>query len=267
MLYRFCFMVAALVLGFASPSGIFGDELTPQSRMDIIRGLMAEYATVKVSLPRGEEGLRLDTDGKTDDKSLLHEITQNGTAIPPNVLVQITAIEFKGKEIVFEINGGGKKKTKWYEHIEVGMGSRTYPISQGTAKTPTGSRISLQFPQKLPDLTVDQLKDYLGPVLDFNPVSPIQTVSRPIPPEFREAIEAKKAIVGMDREIVMLALGPPRRKVRETKDGVEQEDWIYGTPPQRVTFVTFEGDEVVDVREYLGGVTGQTQPPLEDPVR
>ncbi len=235
--------------------------------MAIIRGLTAEYATVKVSLPRGEKGLMVDTQGAVDEAALLREITQNGTAIPPNVLVQITAIEFKGKEIVFEINGGGKSKSKWYEHIEVGMGSGTYPVSQGSGKAPTGSSVILKFSQSLPDLTVDELKSYLGPVLDFNPVSPIQTFSRPIPPEFLEAIEAKQAAIGMDRQMVQMAMGHPQHKVRETKDGVEQEDWIYGTLPQKVIFVTFEGDEVVDIKEYRSGVTGQTQPPLKDPIR
>ena len=267
MPYRFCLVIAALVLGFASPVELSGAGLTPESRMTIVRGLTAEYATLKVFLPRGEEGLTVDTQGEVDKEALLREMTQNGTAISPNVLVQITAIEFKGKEIVFEINGGGKKKTKWYEHIEVGMGSGTYPIAQGSGKTPTGSYVVLKFSQSLPDLTVEELKSYLGPALDFNPVSPIQTLTRPIPPEFREAIEAKQATIGMDRQMVQMAMGHPQHKVRETKDGVEQEDWIYGTPPQKVIFVTFEGDEVVDIKEYRGGVAGQTQPHLEDPIR
>ena len=82
-----------------------------------------------------------------------------------------------------------------------------------------------------------------------------------------EAIEAKQAAIGMDRQMVQMAMGHPQHKVRETKDGVEQEDWIYGTPPQKVIFVTFEGEEVVDIKEYRSGVAGQTQPPLEDPMR
>ena len=267
MPYRFCLVAAALVWGSFWPAELLGADLTPGSRMAIIRGLMAEYATVKVSLPRGDKGLMVDTQGAVDEAALLREITQNGTAIPPNVLVQITAIEFKGKEIVFEINGGGKKKTKWYERIEVGMGYGTYPVAQGSGKTPTGSSVILKFSQRLPDLTVDDLKNFLGPVLDFNPVSLIQTFSRPIPPEFLEAIEAKQAAIGMDRQMVQMAMGHPQHKVRETKDGVEQEDWIYGTPPQKVIFVTFEGEEVVDIKEYRSGVAGQTQPPLEDPMR
>ena len=98
--------------------------------------------------------------------------------------------------------------------------------------------------------------------LDFSPVTPIQTMTRPVPPEFQKAIEEKRAAEGMDRDMVVAALGQPDRKVRETKNGVEQEDWIYGTPPMKVIFVTFEEEEVVSVQEYAGGVAGEAQPPL-----
>ena len=34
-------------------------------------------------------------------------------------------------------------------------------------------------------------------------------------------------------------------------------------PPLKVTFVTFDGEEVVGVQEYTGGVAGEAQPPLQ----
>ena len=261
-------VAVSLILGTVSGSGLFASDLKPQSRMEIMRGLIAEYATAKSPLPRGEKGLRLKADSGIEQESLRREITQNGTAVQPNVLIQITKIEFRDKEIAVEINGGSKKKTKWYEHIEVGIGYGTTPISTGNKQgTPTGSTVTLVFPQKLPDLTVEQVKEYLAPVLDFNPRTPIQTMTRPVPPEFQKAIEEKRAVEGMDRDMVVAALGQPERKVRETKDGVEQEDWIYGTPPLKVTFVTFDGEEVVGVQEYTGGVAGEAQPPLQSDPR
>jgi hypothetical protein len=237
--------------------------------MAILRGLVAEYAALLAPLPRGNEGLHLSSAGEIDREKLTHELTQEGTAIPVNVLVQITQIFFRDKEIAFEINGGPKKKTKWYEHIEVGIGSRTTPINNPNddAESGRGSTITLVFPQKLQDMTVDEIKDYLSPVLDFEARNTILSLNVPVPPEFQEAIEAKQAVVGMNQDMVLAALGPPERKVRETKEGVEQEDWIYGSPPMKVIFVTFEGDEVVNVQEHTGGVRGETYPYPEQPPR
>jgi len=261
-------LLAALLVAILTQGVVLGADLKPESRLAILRGLVAEYATLKVPLPRGENGLLLKASGEVDEKNLKEEITQQGTAISPKVLVQITNIEFKGKEILFEINGGGKRKTKWYEHIEVGMGSGTYPVGTNPNKantTPTGSMITLVLPGNVNDLTVEQVRQYLAPALDFNPVTPLQAIGRPIPPEFQEAIEAKRAAVGMDRDMVLAALGQPDRKVREEKNGVEQEDWIYGTPPLKVIFVTFEGEEVVNVQGYVGGVEGESLPPAQEP--
>ena len=258
------FTIALAAAALLAPT-LLAAGLSPQARMEIIRGLTAEYASLRVPLPRGKKGLTLTSDGKVDEESLKHEITQYGTAVAPNVLVQITAIDIQSKEIVFEINGGGKRKTKWYEHVEVGMGNRTTPIGQTDSRTPTGSSVTLVFSKKIEELSVADLKNYLDPVLNFNPVSVLQTISRPIPPEFQQAIQDKKAAVGMDREMVIAAMGQPQRKVRETKDGVEQEDWIYGTPPMKITFVTFEGEDVVDVKDYAGGIggaVGETTDPM-----
>jgi len=69
---------------------------------------------------------------------------------------------------------------------------------------------------------------------------------------------AKKAIEGMDHDQVLLAMGRPVRKTRETKDGVDLEDWIYGMPPGKITFVTFQGNKVVKVKDTYAGLGGTT---------
>ena len=50
------------------------------------------------------------------------------------------------------------------------------------------------------------------------------------------------------------------RKMRETKDGYEQEDWIYGEPPGKLTFVTFRGAKVHKVKDVFAGLGGSTVP-------
>jgi len=253
-------LTISVMFSAASAQRLFAADLKPKSRMNLMRGLIAEYATVKAPLPRGEKGLFLKADGEIDQEKLRKEITAEGTAVPPNVLIQITDIVFRDKEIAFEVNGGGRKKTKWYDHVEVGTGYGTTPITRPDQGTPTGSTVTLVFPKRLQDMTVEEVKAYLLPVLDFTPVTPMQAITAPVPPEFQAAIEEKRAAEGMDRDMVIAALGQPDRKVREMADGVEMEDWIYGTPPLRTVFVRFEGEVVVSVEEYSGGVTGAAQP-------
>ncbi len=96
----------------------------------------------------------------------------------------------------------------------------------------------------------------LAPLLDFNNRSVTEQYADELPPEIKKAIEDKKAMVGMNRDQVILALGRPRLKSRETDDGVEIEDWIYGEPPGRMTFVTFAGSKVSKVKETYAGLGG-----------
>ena len=69
-------------------------------------------------------------------------------------------------------------------------------------------------------------------------------------------------MVGMDRDQVLLAMGRPVNKSRETKDGLELEDWIYGRAPGRITFVTFNGSKVIKVKESYAGLGTEAAAPL-----
>lgn len=131
----------------------------------------------------------------------------------------------------------------------MGVGGTTTPISQEPPILAYGSWVTLVFPGKIPPLSVDQVKQALGNVLDFSRHSPTNLYSPEVPPIIKEAIKNHKVIVGMDRDAVLSSKGPPDRKVREERDGVEQEDWIYGMPPH-VLFVTFDGDTVINVHQY-----------------
>ena len=39
------------------------------------------------------------------------------------------------------------------------------------------------------------------------------------------------------------------------------EDWVYGTPPGRITFVTFNGDKVIKVKESYAGLGTEVADP------
>ena len=215
----------------------------------LIRGLLREIAVNKVPLPRGSKGVRVDSNGKLDKTGADAQLSANGLAIKPGMPVEISKITFKSKEIVFELNGGGKKKSKWYQHLEVGVGMDTVPISQAPPVLSYGSWVTLVFPDKVPNLTVDQVKHELGNVLDFTRRTPTELYKPEVPARFKEAIKNHQVLVGMNRDAVLSSKGPPDRRVREEREGIEQEDWIYGAAPH-VLFVTFDGDTVIKVEQF-----------------
>jgi len=43
----------------------------------------------------------------------------------------------------------------------------------------------------------------------------------------QQAIKDKRVTEGMNHEQVIMAMGRPAHKSRETKDGIEEEDWVY----------------------------------------
>lgn len=219
------------------------------SRIELIRGLGHEIAVAKVAMPRGKHGIFVNAQGQLDQARSETELRLSGVAIRPGMPVQITKIEFKSDRIVFELNGGGRKGKKWYQRIQVGVGTTTAPIVPDSPVLAYGSSISLTFAGKAPELTVAQVKQLLAGVLDFERRSPTVLYSPVVSPEIKEAIRKHQVIIGMDRDAVLSSKGAPDRKVREVRDGVEQEDWIYGLPPH-VLFVIFDGDTVVRVQQY-----------------
>jgi hypothetical protein len=242
--------MAALCLTLALSPAVSSKEQTQRDmHIQLIRGLMREVAVSKMALPKGRKGVRVDSQGKLDKADADSELRANGMAIKPGMPVEITKLTFKPTEIVFELNGGGKKRSKWYQHIEVGMGAATTPIAEQPSVLEYGSWVTLVFPGKIPEVSVDQVKQALGNVLDFSRHSPTTLYSPEVPPKFKDAIKNHQVIVGMDRDAVLSSKGPPDRRVREVREGVEQEDWIYGLPPH-VLFVTFDGDTVTNVHQY-----------------
>ncbi len=239
----------------------WGQKLTSEQRIDLIRSLTAEYATAKVQLPRSKKALEYDAAGKYDAKAWSELAREHGPAARKGDLVIVSKVDLQDDKIVFEINGGFKSGKKWYERIEIGMGTRTTPIGQGQSNAPGGTTIALLFHKPLPSISAAEVKKLLAPILDFEKRTVTESYVESLPPEMQQAIKEKRAVEGMDRDQVLLALGRPVRKVRETKDGVETEDWVYGQPPGKIVFVTFNGPKVIKVKETYAGLGSEAKAP------
>ena len=226
--------------------------LQEHSRIEIIRYVSGEFAKAVKPLPGGRNGFKYPVSKKLDEKDLNNALRKQGTAINPGDTIQITSLEFRAKEIVFQINGGGKKHFHLREHLQIGIGTAATPTAVSNPNEGTGATLVLDYGSSVPDMSADDLMHDLEPFLDFSKrqsaaVNWVET----LPPQFKQAIQDHIAIEGMDHDMVLAAMGRPEHKVRErTEAGLETEDWIYGTPPARTIFVTFSGDKVIRVKQY-----------------
>jgi len=227
-------------------------QASKASETEIIRKLLAEEAAARVDMPLGGEGVEVSDRGEINESKLKKQIQKNGMSIQAGRVVRVTNVEFGSKNIDIELDHGGKEKKHLSDHLQVSVGGASTPgPQQASAPKANGSKISLTFSSKVPpNLTFDQLQQLLVPVLDFTKKTIVSTNIESLPPEFKEAVLAKEAVIGMDQDTVLLAMGVPDRKTLEKVNGVEQEEWQYNGRGVKKTFVTFENNIVVGVREY-----------------
>jgi hypothetical protein len=255
-----------VLTGMIAPA-IRADKLSVDERLEIERGLNAEFATMRVALPRSKKSLVVKSDGSFDGKAWDKAMQENGPAARLGDEVQITRITIESNKILLEINGG-TKAGHWYDHVQVGMGGTMGPVATDPngRQTVNGSHIALVFPEGVPSLKAADVRQILHPIFDFEKHSAAEQYMDKLPEPIKKAIKEQKAIKGMDKDQVLLALGKPRNKSRETSsDGDELEDWIYGDPPGKMTFVRFSEGKVVKVNESYANVGGMTAPPLPPP--
>jgi hypothetical protein len=237
-------------------------NLTEPSKLALIRYVSGEFAKVRKPIPGGKEGFILYADKPLDQEDLDRVITKRGAAINTGDNAQITKLEFREHTIIVDVNGGGRPKHSWRDHIQFGMGgpsqapqtTTTTTQEQGPAgfQPGAGGTLYLQFAKNIPELSPDDLKNLLAPFLDFakEHSAAVHWIDT-LPPETKKAITERHAILGMDREEVVAAMGKPDRKVRERDaEGYDTEDWIYGHPPDKTVFVHFRGDKVSSIKQY-----------------
>src|SRR2546423_161589 len=228
--------------------------LQDASKLQLIRYVSGEFAKATKALPAGKDGFLLYVEKPMSQDLLDRAVATHGAAVHAGDQVQITKLDFRDHTIIVDLNGGGRGKKRLMDRIHLDMGGvptmRTTTEAQEVGppglQPGAGSTLYLEFNKTIPDLTPDELKKVLAPFLDFNRQrsASVQWIDT-LPTDIRKAIQERTAKVGMDREMVVAAIGKPGHKVRERDpEGNEIEDWIYGTPPDRTLFVRFTGNRV-----------------------
>lgn len=244
----------------SSASSAKNTPLQESSKLALIRFVSGEFAKAVKAMPAGKAGFVIYVGKPLNTELLDRAVATHGAAVNTGDNVQITRLEFRDRQIVVDLNGGGRGKHHWREHLQIGIGG-TYPTMQ-TTTTPEngppglrpgmGSTIFLEWNKAVPDMTPADLKQILSPFLNFEKersasVHWIDT----LPPETKKAIQERRPMIGMDREELIAAMGKPDHKVRERDtEGNEIEDWIYGQPPSKTIFVRFIGDRVTSIKQF-----------------
>jgi len=136
-----------------------------------VRYVDGEFAHARTSLPPGRDGFVLRAGKPLDEQLLQRALASRGASINSGDKVQITDIQFKEKQIIFALNGGGKPKTHWlHDHLDIETAG--IPSMSSTTNAPgepqkIGSTLILDFGRNVPAMTPEELKGLLTPVLDF----------------------------------------------------------------------------------------------------
>jgi hypothetical protein len=224
-------------------------KLTPRGHRELVVAFTAEQGFARRPLPLDTHGLVLHANGELKPDGLDYEVAlqKHGISSKAGDRLVISDVKIASDKIVFEFNGGPDHKHKYLRHIEIGGGMGSSPIVRDDGQEPVGSRLTLVFDKYVPEMTADQVRALIQPVMDFNVKTPLEAYVDTLPPKLKEAILNHQVLVGMDRKMVIYALGQPHDKTREQDNGVPFEEWIYGEAPQATQFVRFSGNRVVRV--------------------
>ena len=222
-------------------------RLSERGRRELVRDLEAELGFAHRVLPLGAT-VTLQANGNLTPgaeayRKLVYEKGQSA-AVGDRVIV--SSLEFKPDRIIVDLNGGPYAKHRFMRHIQIGMGgTTTNPQGLNDGGGATGCRVTLVFEGGVPEISAPQVKSLLYPLVDFGVKTGEMAYAETLPEPVKQAIATHEVLVGMNRRMVLAALGAPESKVRETSEnGEHYEEWIYGHQPQTVKFVRFVGDQV-----------------------
>jgi hypothetical protein len=222
-------------------------QLDPKTRQELIRTLQAEQGFAMRPFPRGHKGLELQANGKLAPagEAYLDMVTSQGLSAKPGDRLVLTDVKIEHEKIVFSLNGGPDAKHRFLRHVEVGAGPAMNPVVQDNEQEPTGARLTLTFEKHIPELTGQEVKALLAPLISFDVKTPVQAFTDTLPPKLKEAILSHRVLVGMSLDMLLFAKGAPETKTRETEGQIPFEEWIYGKPPKPVEFVRINGNRVI----------------------
>ncbi|HZB87845.1 MAG TPA: hypothetical protein VE291_04225 [Terracidiphilus sp.] len=232
-------------------------QLDAKTRYELLRFLEADQGFAMRPFPRGHKGLTLEANGKLEPagEAYLDLVTSQGLSAKPGDRLVITDVKIEHGKITLMLNGGPDARHRFLRHVEVGGGVGIGPVVQDDGQEATGSRLTLAFKERIPELTGKQVEALLAPLISFEVKTPVQAYTDTLPPKLKAAILDHDVLVGMNTDMVLFAKGQPRSKIREMDGQMPFEEWIYGKPPEDVEFVRINGNRVIRLEVAKMGKT------------
>jgi hypothetical protein len=222
--------------------------ITDRGRLELVRNLEAEQGFAHRPLPLATNVTLIANGNMTpsgDDYKLL--LYKKGAFANVGDRVAITKVTVKEDSIILDLNGGPTLKHRFLRHVSV----NNMNMAPDDGAQVEGCRLTLLFEGGVPEISAPEVKALLDPIIDFSVKSSAEAYGDSLPQFLKDAIAQHDVLVGMNRRMVMAAMGPPDSKVRELAPGSDSkhyEEWIYGHQPQTVRFVRIEGDTVTQVK-------------------
>ena len=125
-----------------APAKRSSEQMTPQTRMLVIRDLSSERVFARKMFPMGEKGLQIKNGVVTpSDQQVAQLLSEHGAAARPGDRVVITNVIIKEKSIVFEINGGSEEEGEVVS-ARPGGRARSNEHRGRSAEEPGGERLA-----------------------------------------------------------------------------------------------------------------------------
>src|SRR6266852_4138916 len=94
--------------------------LQETSKLALIRYVSGEFAKAIKPLPAGKEGFHVSVGKPLETEMLDRAVATHGPAVNNGDSVQITKLEFHDHQIIVDVNGGGRGKKHWRDHVQIG---------------------------------------------------------------------------------------------------------------------------------------------------
>ena len=229
----------------------------PFTQEALQRTLASEQGFAMRPLPLASRGLQLVANGPLSPtgSDYVEELNSKGISARPGDRVTVTKITFHKDRLILDLNGGPDLPHKYLRHLSIGAGGMIGPVMRDNGEQASGSRLTLVFNGTVPNVTGDEVKALIAPIVGFGERSPTEAYVETLPPLLKKAILDHHVLVGMDRDMVLHAVGAPVQKVREKDNGSPFEEWIYGVPPEKSEFIRIQRGRVTKVEEASVGTS------------